>query len=100
VASGQTRDLPAGRRPLSAKGTGHRTPVCFHDYFLAEYRAAVEGARQVERYRQLHDLLRLWRLRAVAYSGPGYESRLQAFRGGRDDDFTSADQVIPGWPAR
>jgi hypothetical protein len=75
-------------------------PNRFHDYFLAEYRAAVEGARQVERYRQLHDLLRLWRLRAVAYSGPGYESRLQAFRGGRDDDFTSADQVIPGWPAR
>ena len=43
----------------------------FHDCFLAEFGAAVEGARQVERYRQLHDLLRLWRLRAVAYSDPG-----------------------------
>jgi hypothetical protein len=75
-------------------------PNRFHDQFLAEYRAAVEGARQVEHYRQLHDLLRLWRLRAVAYSDPGYESRLQAVRDGRDGDFTSADQVIPGWPAQ
>ncbi|MCW2913900.1 MAG: hypothetical protein JWN52_1968 [Actinomycetia bacterium] len=28
-------------------------PNQFHDYFLAEYRAAVEGARQVERYRHI-----------------------------------------------
>ena len=26
----------------------------------------------------LQELLRLWRLRAVAYSGPGYEERLAA----------------------
>lgn len=29
-------------------------------------------------YRQLHDLLRRWRLSAAAYSAPGFEERLQA----------------------
>src|SRR5258708_4663744 len=75
-------------------------PNQFHEHFLAEYRAAVEGARQVEHYRQLHDLLRLWRLRALAHSHPRDESRLQAGRDGRDDDFMPADQVVPGWPAQ
>jgi Family of unknown function (DUF6247) len=47
-------------------------PGRFHDQFLAEYyEAAGEAARQVGGYRQLHDLLRRWRLSAAAYSAPG-----------------------------
>jgi hypothetical protein len=56
-------------------------PAQFRDQFLAEYyEAASEAARQVGGYRQLHDLLRLWRLSAAAYSDPGSEERLQAVR--------------------
>jgi Family of unknown function (DUF6247) len=53
-------------------------PARFHEQFLAEYDAAVAGARRPEQYRHLHDLLRLWRLSAVAFSDPGYETRRQA----------------------
>jgi len=32
----------------------------------------------VDGYRQVHDLLRRWRLSAAAYSAPGFEERPQA----------------------
>jgi hypothetical protein len=75
-------------------------PSGFHEQFLAEYDAAVAGARRPEQYRQLHHLLRLWRLRAVAYSDPGYADRLAAMqesvRSGRRDG-TPIEDVVPGW---
>ena len=37
-------------------------PARFHEQFLAEYDAAVTGARRPEHYHELHHLLRLWRL--------------------------------------
>lgn len=73
-------------------------PSKFHENFLAEYRVAVTGAQRPEHYKELHDLLRLWRLRAVAYSAPGYEDRRMAAREGRSESFVPAEQVIPGWP--
>jgi hypothetical protein len=75
-------------------------PEGYHAQFLAEYKAALEGARRPEQFRQLRELLRLWRLRAVAYSGPGYEERLAAARHGRGAGIAPAEQVIPGWPGR
>lgn len=36
------------------------------------------GARRPEHYHELHHLLRLWRLRAAAYSDPGFAARLAA----------------------
>ncbi len=68
--------------------------------FLAEYEAAVDGARRPEEFRRLHDLLRLWRLRAIAYSDPGYGARMESAREGRAEDFAPAEQIIPGWPRR
>jgi hypothetical protein len=69
-----------------------------------EYEAAVDGARRPEQYRQLHDLLRLWRLRAVAYSEPGYETRLQAVRGavrtGSLEGAAPIEEIVPGWSQR
>ena len=53
-------------------------PEGYRAQFLAEYTVAVEGVRRPEQFRQLQEMLRLWRLRAVAYSGPGYEDRLAA----------------------
>jgi hypothetical protein len=78
----------------------HVLPGRFHGQFLAEYEAAVEGARRVEAYRRLHDLLRLWRLRAVAYSDPGYEARLQAVRKGGEEASTPIEEAVPGWAER
>ena len=78
-------------------------PVRFREQFLAEYDAAVAGARRPEQYRELHHVLRLWRLRAVAYSDPGYEARLRAMqeavRTGRRDG-TPIEQVVPDWDAK
>lgn len=72
-------------------------PQEHHAQFRAEYAAAVESARHPEQFQRLHQLLRLWRLRAVAYSRPGYERRLEA---ASEDSAGSmpAAHVIPGWP--
>jgi hypothetical protein len=53
-----------------------------------------------EASRKLQELLQLWRLRAVAYSGPGYEERLAAARHGRAAGIAPAEQMIPGRPGR
>jgi Family of unknown function (DUF6247) len=77
-------------------------PSRFHEQFLAEYEAAVVGARRPEQYRQLHDLLRLWRLSAVAFSDPGYEGRRlaveDAVRAGRRG--TPIEELVPDWEQR
>jgi hypothetical protein len=78
-------------------------PSQFHEQFLAEYDAAVANARRPEHYHELHHLLRLWRLRAAAYSDPGYETRLQAMREavrtGRRDG-TPIEEIVPDWDER
>jgi hypothetical protein len=75
-------------------------PPQFHEQFLAEYDAAAASARRPEYYREFHHLLRLWRLRAAAYSDPGFEARLaamqQAVRTGRRDG-TPIEDVVPDW---
>jgi hypothetical protein len=73
-------------------------PDEYHAQFRAEYVAAVGRARRPGQVCWLHELLRLWRLRAVAYSSPGYEQRLAAVLEAAAPDFTPASQVIPGWP--
>jgi hypothetical protein len=78
-------------------------PDQFHEQFLAEYGAAVADARRPEHYRKLHHLLRLWRLRAAAYSDPGFEGRLQAMqesvRTGRREA-TPIEELVPDWDER
>jgi hypothetical protein len=77
-------------------------PVRFREQFLAEYDAAVAGARKPEQYHQLHQLLRLWRLSAVAFSDPGYTTRRQAVeeavRAGRRG--TPIEEIVPDWDER
>lgn len=75
----------------------HVLPAGYHDQFLTEYATAVDGARRPEHYRRLRNLLRLWRLRAAAYSGAGYEGRREAARRG-SGGFAPAERVIVGWP--
>lgn len=74
-------------------------PAEYHELFQAEYYVAADrAARKIDGYRRLHDLLRLWRLRAVAYSDPGYAERRAAARDGRAEDFIAADQIVSDWP--
>src|SRR6185437_4805744 len=68
----------------------------YHGQFLAEYDEAAASARRPEHYHLLHDLLRLWRLRAIAYSDPDFEARLRAVSRGASDG-TPAEEIIPGW---
>jgi hypothetical protein len=74
-------------------------PDQFHEQFLSEYDSAVASARRPDQYRQLHYMLRLWRLRAAAYSDPGFESRLESARAGSGDR-TPIEQVVPDWDSR
>jgi uncharacterized protein DUF6247 len=77
-------------------------PARFHDQFLAEYyEAASEAARQVGGYRQLHDLLRLWRLSAAALFRPrvGGASAGRA-RTGSLEGSVPVEEIVPGWPDR
>jgi hypothetical protein len=78
-------------------------PVGFHDQFLREYYGAAAGAaRQVGVHRQLHDVLRLWRLTAAAHSDPGFASGLaavrEAVRTGILDGSVPIEDAIHGWP--
>jgi hypothetical protein len=79
-------------------------PRQFHEQFKAEYRAAAEAAREVEGYRALHQLLRLWRLRAAAYSDPDYwASRAaaeEAVRTGNHEELVPVEDVFPDWQER
>jgi hypothetical protein len=79
-------------------------PERFHEQFRAEYAAAADAARRPEGYRPLHELLRLWRLTAAAYSAPGFEDRLararETVRTGSLAGAVPIEQVIPDWPAR
>jgi hypothetical protein len=63
---------------------------------------AVAGVRRPENYRELHHLLRVWRLRAVAYSDSGYAARLLAVqdpaRAGRRARLSH--RVTPATPTR
>jgi len=78
-------------------------PARFHQQFLAEYDAAAAGARRPQQYRDLHRLLRLWRLRAVAWSDPGYEARLRdledAVAAGQREG-TPVEEIVPDWDHR
>jgi Family of unknown function (DUF6247) len=79
-------------------------PEQLHEQFLAEYGAAAEGAKRVEGYRALHDLLRLWRLTAIAHSDPGFDTRLErareAARTGSTEGWVPIEDVVPDWPDR
>jgi hypothetical protein len=72
-------------------------PAEWHEQFLSEYHGALDAAHEVWRFQQLRDVLHLWRLRAAAYSDPGFQEALQATREDRAEDFVPAEQVIPGW---
>jgi len=77
-------------------------PNRFHGQFLREYHAAaVLAARHIGGYRQLHDVLRMWRLTAVAQSDPGFAGRLTAVREAVQTGClvgsVPIEDIVPGW---
>jgi hypothetical protein len=75
--------LPAGEREL----------------FLREYRAALDAAHEVWRYRQLQEVLGRWALVAAATSKPGYQGALEEVKAGRGQ-YSSLEEVIARRRAR
>jgi hypothetical protein len=73
-------------------------PAEYHAAFLSEYKQALQNARRPEQYRELTALLRFWRLRALAYSDPGYPERLAAAKAGETVGDVPLEQLVPGWP--
>lgn len=71
-------------------------PQQHHAQFRSEYAVAIEQARRPEKDEMLQELLRLWRLRAVAYSDPGFASRQASAESAVAGD-VPAEQVISGW---
>ena len=57
-----------------------RLPEPERESFLAEYRAALDAAHEVWRYRQLQEVLRRWDLVTVTTSQPGYSETLDEAR--------------------
>jgi hypothetical protein len=68
-------------------------PKQFHEQFLADPLCQA-----------LHDLLRLWRLRAIARSDPTFETRLEraseAMRTGSREGAVAIEDIVPDWPDR
>ena len=67
--------------------------------FLRQYHAAVDGAHDLTAFRQLQQLLHVWRLAVIATNQPGYYEELAAVRAGQAHT-TPAEDAIPDWQER
>lgn len=71
------RDLPEDARPG----------------FLAEYRAAVDAAKDPAAWPALRDLLQSWSLLAVAYAKPDFTQRYEEVRDSAGD-YVTLEEVV------
>jgi Family of unknown function (DUF6247) len=99
IVAADPADAPAPDDPVEILRV---LPAEHRAQFLVEYETAVDGARRPEQLRQLHDLVRLWHLRAIAYSDPGYGEMVGCYgRNQLTPSFMSATwrhcQDLPTW---
>jgi Family of unknown function (DUF6247) len=73
-------------------------PESHRSQFRAEYEQALDAAHDLARFKQVRTLLRQWRLRAMAYSRPGYEEAVQDALQGHEDAFVRYSP--PDWEGR
>jgi hypothetical protein len=66
--------------------------------FLAQYREALETARDPAGYARLRLVLRIGRLRVIACNSPGYYDRIESVR--RGESGIPAEEVFPDWDER
>lgn len=71
-------------------------PERWHEQFLGEYQAAAPAVARDAR-QQLGELLARWRLRALAYSDPGFEAAAQAARDARPEDLNPVPGLSGWW---
>jgi hypothetical protein len=89
---------PAERPGPEPEDILRRLPPQERERFLRDYRAALEAAHEIWRYRQLQEVLRLWHLRASAYAQADFPQRAAEARVGGPGRFVPAQDVLPGWP--
>lgn len=70
-----------------------RLPERARRYFLEEYEAAVEAARDVNGYQKLQQMLQSWGVRAVAYAKPDFYERYEEIRDGRGE-YVTLEEVV------
>ena len=75
-------------------------PDEYHSQFLDDCNHALDAAQRPGEFRALEEMLHLWRLRAVAYSSPGYPERLEAASNGDAAESVPAEQMVRGWPTK
>ncbi|MEU6746628.1 DUF6247 family protein [Spirillospora sp. NPDC046719] len=68
------------------------------EQFRAEYDQALDAAHDLARFKQVRTLLQQWRLRAIAYTRPGYEEAVQDVLQGREEAFVRYTPL--GWEGR
>jgi len=75
-------DPPQQEDPLDPERILRSLPERERETFLAEYRRAVDEARDLARWSELRRFLRLWAWRAVAVAEPGYYEARDRARAG------------------
>jgi hypothetical protein len=73
---------PVHEDPLDPQRILGELPAPERETFLAQYRRAVDAARNPAGWKELQRLLRLWALRTVAISEPGFYEAQAAARAG------------------
>ncbi|MCC5581018.1 hypothetical protein IMZ11_35940 [Microtetraspora sp. AC03309] len=73
-------------------------PPSHRAQFRSEYDEALEAAHDLVRFKQVQTLLRQWRLRAIAYTRPGYGEAVDDALQGRTEMFTRF--TPPEWEGR
>jgi Family of unknown function (DUF6247) len=63
------------------------------EFFLHQYRTAVDAAHEVVGYRKLQQFLHAWSLRVIAVNRPGYYEALEEVRDGTAET-TPIEQII------
>jgi Family of unknown function (DUF6247) len=92
-------DPPQQEDPLNPERILRSLPERERETFLAEYRRAVDDARDPTRWPELRRFLRLWAWRAVAVTEPGYYEAWDGARTGTGGGMLLADalqQYHPG----
>lgn len=73
---------PQREDPLDPQRILSELPVPGRETFLGQYRRAVDAAHDPAGWKELHRLLRVWALRVVAISEPGFYEAQAAARAG------------------
>jgi hypothetical protein len=92
-------DSPQQEDPLDPERILRSLPERERETFLAEYRQALEEARDPAAWPELRRFLRLWAWRAVAVAEPGYYEARDRTRAGTGGGMLLADalrQYHPG----